>query len=56
MNVLLHFCNLHHILNILKNRMSLIGQVIPKLWTEKKRGCLNIWKTAFQDTLEQTTC
>ena len=51
MNLLLHFWNLLQVFNILEKRLSLRGQVIPKLWTRKKRGYLNIFKTAFEDTL-----
>ena len=43
MNLLLHFWNL--LQEVLR------GQVIPRLWTRKKRGYLNIFKTAFEDTL-----
>ena len=43
MNLLLHFWNL--LQEVLR------GRVIPRLWTRKKRGYLNIFKTAFEDTL-----
>ena len=35
LNFLFHFCNLHQILNILKKRMMVIGNVFPKEETVK---------------------
>ena len=34
-NILFHFCNLHQTLNVLEEKMVVIGNVLPKLETAK---------------------
>ena len=54
---LFHFSKLHQILNILKKKMMVMANVLPKL----KGGCekvrhTTLWEAPFRSTFTQSTC